>query len=274
MGRPDHAAKPSSPAGRGGPQSVGRIFAMLEALASSGNGATLSDLALNTGAPKTSLVGLLAGLTAEGCLARDETGRYFLGPRFLSLATRAIAGRELLVLARPVLAKLVQATGETAVIGALAPDADLAIYLDKVESQNPIRYAVTVGERRELYCTALGKILLAHFPADRLRRYLRTNKRQQFTATTITDAVALDTELANIRRDGVARTYDERITGASGLAAPIFTNDGSVTAAVLIAGPSERMRANAAHNEHLVKQAAAECSLAMGGIPGPAEPIE
>jgi DNA-binding IclR family transcriptional regulator len=247
---------------------------MLEALASSGNGATLSDLALNTGAPKSSLVGLLAGLTAEGCLARDEAGRYFLGPRFLSLAMRAIAGRELLVLARPILAKLVEATGETAVIGALAPDADLAIYLDKVESHNPIRYAVTVGERRELYCTALGKVLLAHFPADRLRRYLRTSRRQQFTATTITDAAELDAELDRIRRDGIARTRDERITGASGLAAPVFANDGSIAAVLLIAGPSERMQANTGDNERFLQQAAVECTQAMGGVPGMAEPTE
>ena len=70
---------------------------------------------------------------------------------------RAMAGRELAALARPILVGLVEATGETAVLGALAPDADLAIYLDKVESANSIRYAVTVGER-ELYCTAMERM--------------------------------------------------------------------------------------------------------------------
>ncbi len=265
----NQAAKSSSPntgtsartIARSGPQSVGRILTMLETLAKTENGATLSDLALGTGAPKTSLVGLLAGLTAEGCLARDEAGRYFLGPRFLSLAMQAIAGREFIVLARPILVDLATATEETAVLGALAPNtdpgADLAIYLDKVESSNPIRYAVTVGERRELYCTALGKVLLAHFEPARLRRYLETTQREQFTATTMTTSSELEAELAYIHASGISRTNDERIPGASGLAAPVFASDGTVTAVLLIAGPSERMRVNSESNEQAVRQAAA-----------------
>jgi len=169
---------------RSGPQSVGRIFSILDAIAGSRTGATLSELAVIAGAPKTSLVGLLAGLTAEGCLFREASGRYSLGPRVHSLAMTAMVGRELVMLARPILHRLVEATGETAVIGTLAPDADLAVYLDKVESSNPIRYAVTVGERRELHCTAIGKALLAQFEPGRLKKYLRSGVRKRFTAQT------------------------------------------------------------------------------------------
>jgi DNA-binding IclR family transcriptional regulator len=251
---------------RGGPQSVGRIFTILETLAQERSGITLSELAVNTGAPKTSLVGLLTGLTDEGCLVRDQAGRYFLGPRFLSLAMRASAGRELITLARPILAGLVEATGETAVLGSLAPDADVALYLDKVESTNPIRYAVTVGERRELYCTAMGKLLLAHFEPDRLTRYLKNNGREKFTATTITKVSDLRAALTAIAKSGIAGTYDERVTGASGLAAPIFSPDGTVAAALLMAGPSARMRANAKTNKKLLQQAAADCTRLSGGV--------
>ena len=91
---------------------------------------------------------------------------------------RARIGRELAALARPILVGLVEATGETAVLGALAPDADLAIYLDKVESANSIRYAVTVGER-ELYCTAMGKALLAHFKPARHRAHQRRARERR-----------------------------------------------------------------------------------------------
>lgn len=260
------------PPARGGPQSVGRIFSILDSLASGRRGATLSELAQKTGAPKTSLVGLLAGLTGEECLVRDETGRYFLGPRFIALAVRVSTGRELIMLARPILVDLVAASGETAVLGALAPDADLAAYLDKVESPNPIRYAVTVGERRDLYCTAIGKVLLAHFEPTRLKRYLRSSSRRRYTPTTITGHRELVAELSRVRRDGIACTGDERIMGASGAAAPVFSSDGTIAAAVLIAGPSERMRANAEANEQLVKRAAAECTRLAGGAPPAAGP--
>jgi IclR family transcriptional regulator, acetate operon repressor len=262
------STKPGPKSRRAGPQSVGRIFGILDCIAAERSGATLSELARITGSPKTSLVGLLAGLTAEGCLVRDTSGRYALGPRVHSLATQAMAGREFVMLARPVLQSLVEATGETAVIGALAPDAELAVYLDKVESSNPIRYTVTVGERRELYCTAMGKALLAGFEPARLRRYLKATPRRRWTETTITSAADLLAEAARVRRDGIARTNGERVGGASGLGAPVFAGDGSVVAALLMAGPSERMRANQRRNEALLLQAAAECSrLAGGGHP-------
>lgn len=250
---------------RAGPQSVGRIIAILDSIAGSGASASLSELAKISGAPKTSLVGLLAGLTAEACLVRDEAGRYSLGPRLQSLAMRALAGRELVVLTRPILEALVEATGETAVLGAMAPDAELVTYLDRVESTNPIRYAVTVGERRDLYSTASGKALLAHFEPARLRKYLAATPRKRFTDTTITAAADLIAELSRIRCDGLARTHGERVKGASGMAAPIFGGDGTVVAALLIAGPSDRMRANARHNERALRRATEECTRLAGG---------
>lgn len=252
---------------RAGPQSVGRIFTILDAIASAQSGASLAELARLAEAPKTSLVGLLAGLTAEGCLVRDDAGRYYLGPRVHTLALRAMAGRELVTLARPILSRLVQASGETAVIGALTADGDLAIYLDKVESASPIRYAVNVGERRELYCTAMGKALLAYFEPARLERYLKNTPRVRFTDTTITAAPDLRRELERIRHEGIARTRGERVSQANALAAPVFAAGGAVVAAILIAGPPERMRANLARNERLIRQAAAECTQLAGGAP-------
>ncbi len=261
------ATEPHAAASRGAPQSVSRIFSVLESLVAAPGGATLSELAVHADAPKTSLSGLLTGLIAEGCLVRDGDGRYGLGPRFVSLATRVVAGRELTMAARPVLADLMQATGETAVLGAVAPDAEFVTYLDKVESDNPIRYAVTVGERRDLYCTAMGKVLLAHFEAARLKRYLKDTERQQFTETTITTVAGLNAELEHIRRHGIATTDSERVAGASGVAAPVISSDGAVVAGVMIAGPSERMRANVADNEKHVRAAAAACTRLVGGTP-------
>lgn len=250
---------------RGGPQSVGRIFAILDRLAGNAKGASLGELALSINAPKTSLVGLLAGLTEEKCLVRDESGRYFLGPRFISLAMQAVSGRELTRLVRPAMEKLMEQTGETAVLGALADGADLAVYLDRVESNNPIRYAVAVGERRELHCTAIGKVLLAHFPSDRVEQHLKTMKREVFTKKTITDLKNVRKEMSRILEDGIAITSDERIVGASGIAAPIYGRDGNVIAAIAVAGPTERFLGHLIEHEKSVRDAAEECTRLAGG---------
>jgi len=267
MPRPRVDATPAASPARAGPQSVGRIAAILDAVAGQRRGATLSELAVIAGAPKTSLIGLLAGLTAEGCVVRDADGRYGPGPRLHALALKALAGRELVALARPVLQALVEATGETGVLAALAPDADRVVYLDRVESARPIRYAVTAGERRELHCTASGKVLLAHFDTDRLARYLKSERRERFTPTTVVEADALRDQLAEVRRAGLARTDGERVAGASAVAAPVFGRDGTVVATVLVAGPSDRMRAHARRNERLVRAAADECTRLAGGVP-------
>lgn len=261
---------PVPPARRAGPQSVGRIFAILDAIAGRRGGATLSELARIARAPKTSLVGLLGGLVQEGCLLRDAGGRYTLGPRVHALASRTIQGRDFVAQARPILQRLAEETGETAVVGGLAPDAELAVYLGKVESANSIRYAVTVGERRELYCTALGRALLAYFEPARLREYMRL-PREKWTPDTLTSGADILAELARVRREGIARTFGERISGASALAVPVFGQDGKVVAAVLLAGPTGRMRLNIRRNERAVREAAAECCRLAGGVPPPLE---
>ena len=227
---------------------------------------SLNDIADATGAPKSSLLGLLQGLQDEGCVVRDRDGAYALGVRFLRLATHAVFGEQMVELLRPVLAELVAATGETAVLGALSADQGMITYLDRVESPNPIRYAVETGVQRELHCTAGGKLLLAYMEPARLGAFLDGVARQKFTPATITDKRKLRAELARIRADGLSRTCDERIAGASGVAVPVFGPDGAVAATILIAGPSERMQQAAARNEVAMHRAAARCQ-SFGFLP-------
>jgi DNA-binding IclR family transcriptional regulator len=238
---------------------------VLDALAVAPTGATLSELAARLQAPKTSLVGLLSGMLAEGSIGRDGARRYTLGPRMRAFAVQVLAGRELVVLVRPILADLAKRSGETALLGALAPEAALAVYLDKVESANPIRYAVSVGERRELYCTAIGKVLLASWAPARLERYLKSTARTHWTPATLVGAAELKRALARVGIDGIARTFDERFAGASGIAAPVRGPKGEVVAAIAVVGPTARMRANAKANEALLRRAATEASRLAGG---------
>lgn len=227
---------------------------------------TLSELATAVGAPKSSLVGLLNGLLDERCLVRDASGRYLMGSRLASLSLRMMTGRELSIVARPILNRLVDVTGETAVLGELAPEGDTAIYVDKLESSNPIRYAVNTGERRDLYCTAIGKVLLAWLEPAQQQQYLTKAKLQQFTPTTITSVDGLRAELEKIRREGIARSEGERIQHAAALAVPIFASGGKCVAALLVAGPSERMRSKTVQVEACLRSAAEECGRLIGGV--------
>jgi DNA-binding IclR family transcriptional regulator len=247
------------------PQSVDRMFAVLDHLADEGN-APLADIARAADAPKSSMVGLLAGMVRAGYLVRDTRGSYALGPRMFGLAVRVAARADLHVFARPVLAGLVEATGETALLGTIAPDADLAMYIDKAESPNPVRYTVAMGERRELYASAMGKLLLAYLPEARRDAYLRAEKLRAFTANTITSVRALREELSRIREQGIARTNAERVPGASALAAPVFDSNGQFLVGLGVAGPSDRMRAGLPAMERAVKDAARRLTALVAGL--------
>lgn len=247
------------------PQSVDRIFAMLEHLARERSGASLAALARHTKAPKTSLVGLLAGMVEGGWLARDGQGRYTLGPHMLSLAMQVTARTDLTVLARPLLEALSRETGETALLGALAPDADISMYIDKVESTNPVRYTVSLGERRELYSSAVGKLLLAYLPPARREAYLRHVKFERFTPNTISSVSALRREIAAISKAGLSCTESERVAGASAIAAPVLDREGRLVVGVCLAGPSDRIRTHRRELEKRVRATAQALAALVAG---------
>jgi IclR family acetate operon transcriptional repressor len=246
------------------PQSVERIFSVLDCLSVRAAGETLSGLAKEVSAPKTSLLGLLAGMLERGVLLRDESNRYSLGPRMQELASRIVARRGLAEIAHPVLVNLARETGETALLGTLEPQGDRASYIDKVESANPIRYTVPLGTRRVLYASAIGKLLLAHQPAERIDAYLTNFRLEPLGHRTITRPEALRAELQRTREAGLSRTEDEAVEGAAAFAAPVFDGLGRVVAGVVVAGPTGRMRAQSTAIELAIREAASTLSRALG----------
>ncbi len=257
--------KASQPSRREGPQSVGRVIAILEYLAENKEGASLAELAAFANAPKTSLVGLLGALTQEGCLRRDDAGKYLLADRIHELSSRVRSGQDLASVAKPFLRQLMLGSGETVVLGVVTEDADMVAYVDKVESDNPVRYTIPLQERREMYCSAMGKALLAFAPAEQLARVLAPRSLRAFTSRTITSPERLREELETIRRTGIARTFSERVEGVSGLASPVFGPNDQAVAAILVAGPSDRMLMHQSLIEQRLLQAAASVTHALGG---------
>lgn len=257
-------SRTDSPTVQGGPLSVARVMDILGHLARHKQGQSLAQISAELRAPKTSLFDLLRGLEKSGYVLRTKRGVYALGPATISFAARVLGNRDLVELAHSFLEELVERTGETALLSAFAENGRLAAYLDKVESANAVRYTVPLGERRELYCTASGKALLAWSDPAWIADYLDSEPLEAFTARTIVAREPLLEELEKIRRQGYASTRDEKLVGASAVAAPVFGPDGRLLAALVVAGPSERMRASRRATAETVKDAAARLSLLLG----------
>lgn len=171
---------------------------------------------------------------------------------------------------RPALTRLMRDTGETALLGVLDGEADKAIYVDVVESDNPVRYTVPCGDRRELYCSAVGKCFLAFFDDAAIARYLERHTLIPHTRRTLTRPDELRAELRRVRRSGVAISDEERVEGASAVASAVLSAEGRPLAALVIGAPSARFRAHRARYSALVKAAAAELSSMLGMGRGPA----
>lgn len=164
-------------------QSVERAFQLLEALADSGGIATLSELSTTSGLPMPTIHRLIRTLVQQGYVRQDTARRYTLGPRLIRLGETS--GRLLGSWARPYLAELMEATGETANLAVL--EGGEVVYVGQVQSRRSMRMFTEVGRRVQPHCTGVGKALLAQLPEEETRALLGPQPLQSHTPYTVTD---------------------------------------------------------------------------------------
>lgn len=240
-----------------------RILDIFEAVSECPEGLGLSELARHLSLPKSSTSNLVRTLAARGYLDHALDHRFVLGRRLFDVGACCTTGTRLQTVARPVMIGLMEKTGESVFLGTLTPAYEV-LHLDKVVAAQVIRYDAEVGQTVPAYCAAIGKVLLAYLPSDQLERYLQTTKLERLTPRTITDRRKLIVELTSIRQRGVAINIEERVPGASAIAAPIAPLTGRPLAAVLVAGPTDRIVTRQEKLYRAVKAAAAAIAIRLG----------
>ena len=248
------------------PQSVTRVIQILEALCASTEPLSLAHLSRVLGAPKSSVAALLRGL-AEADFVVAAEGTYRLGPSAFGLGSALLEARRRLQssdLVREGMRRLVGRSGETVLFAVRDSGEETLTYVDVIESRNAVRFAVSVGDRRPLYCTAGGRVLLASIPEEDLRRYLSKLKPQQLTVNTEIDKRRLAEAIAAAREGGVAQTVDQASDGVTGTASVIRDATGSVIGALIVAAPSSRLKERGAQLAVLVREEAATISRSLG----------
>jgi DNA-binding IclR family transcriptional regulator len=114
------------------------------------------------------MAALLRGLAVADLVVVAE-GSYQLGQGAFGLGSALLEARRRLQSSDPVregMRRLVARSGETVLFGVRDADASSLTYVEVIESQNAVRFAVSVGDRRPLYCTAGGRVVLAAEPED------------------------------------------------------------------------------------------------------------
>jgi IclR family transcriptional regulator, acetate operon repressor len=245
-----------------GPRSLTRILGLFDVLAKKPDGLTLAELNTVLESPKSSLLNLLRPLVAEGYLMHSH-GFYRLGPTAFRLAANIMSVWNFSKLVRPYLEELAARSKESVYIGVLDREAQVITYVDAIDSGHSIRYAITVGANRPLYCTAAGRVLLAFAEPEFQEDYMRTAKLVRRTEHTVTDRKELRKKLDEIRRTGLATSVSEMFEGSAALAAPIYGSQGKVIAAIAIGAPAGRFESELPYLRSVISDIATRVSGAQ-----------
>lgn len=215
---------------------VVKAFALLEASASVPSGLALGDLAAIVGLNKPTAHRILKTLSALGYVEKSGFGQY----RQTAQVRRLIGPAEderLLTAAGPYLQRLHRDTQETINLGVLR--SGRIVYLEVLESPQPLRRVATPNSVDPFFSTALGRAIVALLSTPQRDLLLASGPWQPRTASTLVDPEALRAELSRVARQGYALEKDQTDVGVTCIGVPIL-NSGSPIAAVSVSLPSAR----------------------------------
>jgi DNA-binding IclR family transcriptional regulator len=212
-------------------QSIDRAIRVLTALQGARR-MSLSELAARLELAPSTTHGIVRSLVEHGMVVQERgSSRYQLGPAVLRLGNVYLDTLELRSKAIPWAEDLARRTGLAVRVGVLLIDDVVIIHHEPRPDGS--RQMPEVGIVIPAHACALGKALLAHDPAAAAAVTLRS-----MTGGTVTDRAALDAELAEVRRTGLAVEVEEAVLGEYGLAAPLADAVGDVVGALGLVVPA------------------------------------
>jgi len=249
-------------------KSLDRAMEVFEYL-SEAQGRPLSALASETGQSPATVYRILVTLEGRGLVEFDvEDQVWHIGPRSFVIGARFLRRTSLVERARPILRKLMEATGETANLG--VEKGGMVLFLSQVETHESIRAFFPPGTLSQMHASGIGKALLAQMDADRFDRWFNDNPPIRFTEHTLLDRADLINALSEIRQRGFAIDGEEKNLGMRCIAAPVFDVNREPVAGISVSGPTSRVETTAIERlSSAVIDAASELTQAIGGDVAP-----
>ncbi len=213
-------------------RTVKRSITIMELISENSNGMTLNEITEKTGYPRTTVFNILTTLTTENMLQVNNSypKRYFIGLKAYILGNRYVRSLDLVDCARPFLRELSARLGYTVFLA--VRDKDKIIYIDKSQPEDIFYATADIYSRSDVYCTSLGKAILAFESEETLTDILQGINFVSYTAQTITDKERLIQELEITRERGYAIDNRELVGQVMCVGAPVFNRFGKVTAAI------------------------------------------
>ena len=174
--------------------------------------------------PKASVHRLMLQLEVIGLLEREPGSKKFItSQRLNELALQTLINSPQKSTRHAILEKLVADLNETCNITMLS--GHNVIYVDRVESQWPLRIHLQPGSKVPIYCGASGKLLLSYMPALKRKKILRSIALVKFTENTVIELEKIEKELKKTKIKDYGLDVEEFMHGLIGIAVPIFKNN-------------------------------------------------
>jgi len=218
--------------------SVMKVFGILQALGEEReNGIT--ELSQRVMMSKSTVYRFLQTMKSLGYVSQEgESEKYGLTMKLFELGAKALQNVDLIRCADLQMRELSRLTKEAIHLGSLEEDS--IIYIHKIDSLYNLRMYSRIGRRNPLYCTAIGKVLLAWRNKEEVREIMADVEFIHSTPTTLKDVDALLVALERVRSQGFGEDNEEQEEGLRCIAVPVFDRFGVAIAGLSISFPTIR----------------------------------
>src|SRR6476660_9887222 len=179
-----------------------RGLRLLQLFTRSERGLTAMQVAKQSGLPVSTVHRFLVNLESSAFLNCSAEGTYHLGIACFSIGQAALGQLDIRRLSLPHLRELNQQTRET--IHLTVRHGLSAVYVEKLDSPEPLRIYSRIGASIPLHCTAVGKVMLSYMPVDEQDRVLPELDLKRLTPNSVGSLQELKTELFRVRKNGYA----------------------------------------------------------------------
>jgi len=221
------------------PFAVDRALRLLEAIISDRGSSSISSIAARLQMPSATAYRLSGALVERGYIVRVGAGRYYPGAVILAAGAERDPRDTLRCVAKPCLDWLARRVQAAAHLGVF--EGGMVSYLAKSGSSRIARFT-REGTQLDAYCSALGKVLLAHLPPSERNAYLTGGPFPKLTNQTITDPQELSVHLRQVRRQSYAIDDREFAEEVMCLAVPVRDPNSRVYAALSITTSPAQLR--------------------------------
>jgi IclR family KDG regulon transcriptional repressor len=249
-------------------KSVSRLVAILNCFTADRPSWPLTELSKHLGWPKATTHRYLKVLETYGLLYRSREDKSFrLGYKLYmwgSLAAEAMPLREI---ARPIMQKLKEETGEMVVL--MTYHNQEVVCIEKIDTEKRLRVALDIGRHQAPHASSSCRVIMAFLPEAEIMNIIREKGLPKICENTITDADTLLAKLGEVRAKGYAHSCEEVDPDVCGISAPIFDHKGAVIAGISVLGPIYRFTEDLVEPySKLVKEAARKITEQLSDFEG------